>query len=120
MRNTCDFGPAAYLSVVSTVIWFITAFEMYYNTPMSKQEDRAADPGNVVSSLEISDFGDAGIAYFQRIYDKGDQIPTLNQIQRSNSTPLAERVLELSSKRSPKRSPEAGSYKPPVSEGLLA
>lgn len=111
-RNTCSFGPGASVSLVSTIVWFVLAFEMYYNTPLSAVEAHIPGSGNLVSSLDASDFGNATKAYCMRLLDKGDQgsLPTLNQIQRNNSAPFGEGVLELSTVRSPMH---GGSYAPP-------
>ena len=111
-RNECTLGPGAIISAVSAVFWFISSFEMYYNTPVTKMEMYVNGSGNLMSTLDVADFGDAGYAYFQRIHDKGGtgSLPSLNQIQRNNAAPLGEGVLELSSLRSLMQ----GSYKPPA------
>jgi hypothetical protein len=110
-RDACTLGPGAVISALSAVFWIISSFEMYYNTPVTKLEMYVPGSGNLVSTLEVADFEDAGYAYIQRIHDKGEtgSLPSLNQIQRNNSAPLGEGVLELSSVRSPIN----GSYKPP-------
>jgi hypothetical protein len=111
LRNTCSLGPGAMTSILSTIFWFITAFEMYFNNPLPSLESDIPESGNLLTSLGGSDFAVAGKSYFLRMHDMGhgDALPSLNQIQRNNSAPLGEGVLELSSIRSPMN----GSYKPP-------
>lgn len=111
LRNTCSLGPGAMTSILSTAFWFVTAFEMHFNNPLSSLEADIPGSGNLLTSLGGSDFAVAGKAYFLRMHERGDgeALPSLNQIQRNNSAPLGEGVLELSSIRSPMN----GSYKPP-------
>ena len=86
-RNSCSVGPGAAVSIVSTLTWFVLAFEMHYNSPMmlgNEHDDDNGSPDGIVASLEMSDVGDGMTALFRRITAKanGHDIPTLNQYRR--------------------------------------
>jgi len=34
-RNSCVLGPGAIISLITTIVWFIVAYEMHHNAPMS-------------------------------------------------------------------------------------
>lgn len=113
-RDVCTLGPAGILAVVAGTVWFILAFEMHYNTPMTAWEMdapcKSSDESVLVSNLEMSDFGDGAKAYVRRIVPGDDDgpFPTLNEIQRKNKNPIGEIMLERDL-ATPK-----GSYKPPA------
>eukprot|EP00339_Tiarina_fusa_P025758 CAMPEP_0117072254 /NCGR_PEP_ID=MMETSP0472-20121206/50855_1 /TAXON_ID=693140 ORGANISM="Tiarina fusus, Strain LIS" /NCGR_SAMPLE_ID=MMETSP0472 /ASSEMBLY_ACC=CAM_ASM_000603 /LENGTH=1085 /DNA_ID=CAMNT_0004796281 /DNA_START=84 /DNA_END=3341 /DNA_ORIENTATION=+ len=112
-RDECSLGPAGILSIVASVVYFILAFEMYYNTPMASWvTDLSAcpsseQPGNLMANLEMTDFKHGAKAYVSRIV-AGDSGPSLNQIQRVNRNPIGEAMLERDLSRNP------GGYSPPA------
>lgn len=84
-RNSCSVGPGAAVSIVSTITWFVLAFEMHYNTPImmgDHDDDDISSPDGIVASLEMSDVGDGMSAFFRRITHGQGNIPTLNQYRR--------------------------------------
>lgn len=85
-RNKCSVGPGAAVSIVSTLAWFVLAFEMYYNTPImlgDEHDDDINSPDGIVASLEMSDVSDGLTALFRRVTNRnGQDIPTLNQFRR--------------------------------------
>jgi len=85
-RNKCSVGPGAAVSFVSTLTWFVLAFEMHYNTPImmgAEHDESVNSPDGIVASLEMSDVGDGMTAFFRRITNAtGQDIPTLNQYRR--------------------------------------
>ena len=111
--DVCTLGPAGILSVVASMVWFILAFELHYNSPMSAWVTEikcTSEDEPPVSGLEMTDFEDASKAYVRRIVQGESEdavLPTLNQIQRQNTNPIGEYMLEL------EKNP-TGSYKPPV------
>jgi len=111
-RNACSMGPGALVSVASTIAWFMLSFELYYNMPVSAMF-ADIDPGrsgaNLMATLEMADFESGAKAYFRRIGDNDDKLPTLNQKQRRNEASLGEGMMEISSAKSPL----PGSYKAP-------
>lgn len=100
-RNSCSVGPGAAISILSTLTWFVLAFEMHYNTPImmgDEHDDGINSPDGIVATLEMSDVEDGVTAFFRRITNaSGEDIPTLNQYRR-------DKVIE---------SPVRGSYVPP-------
>jgi hypothetical protein len=85
-RNRCSVGPGAAVSIVSTLTWFVLAFEMHYNSPLMLGEehyDDIASPDGIVATLEMSDVEDGMTAFFRRVTNaNGEDIPTLNQYRR--------------------------------------
>ena len=116
-RNNCTMGPAGFLSIISSIVWFILSFEMQYNMPMSAcmadiASPKHQGPGVLVATLEMSDFQDGAKAYVRRI-TRGEvedrKVPSLNQIQRDNANPIGEAMLE----RDIFSIQNKGSYQPP-------
>jgi hypothetical protein len=112
-RDICTLGPAGILSVVASMVYFILAFEMHYNTPMAAWvTDIAAcpsreEPGNLMVNLEMTDFQDGAKAYVSRIVDgDANPYPSLNQIQRDNANPIGEAMFDRGFNKS--------TYKPPA------
>lgn len=116
-RDTCTLGPAGVLSVISSVVYFILAFEMHYNTPMATWVSHLSEcpssesPGRLMANLEMTDFKTGAKEYVQRIVsgDDNNPYPTLNQIQRDNMSPMGEGMQRGFGPASPQ-----GSYKPPA------
>jgi hypothetical protein len=117
-RDVCTLGPAGILSVVASCVWFILAFEMHYNTPMTAwvadlptSQSNTEEPGTLVSNLEMTDFEDGAKAYVRRLVKGGAaspyEYPTLNQMQRANDNPIGEAMLD------PALMTPRGTYKPP-------
>jgi hypothetical protein len=100
-RDDCTLGPAGILSVIASMVYFILAFEMHYNTPMAAWVTQLAEcpsteqPGHLMANLEMTDFEDGAKAYVRRIV-RGDSspYPTLNQFQRDNASPIGEAMLD--------------------------
>lgn len=73
-RNRCSVGPGAAVSIVSTLTWFVLAFEMHYNAPIMmgrEDDDDINSPDEIVSSLEMSDVKTGVSAFIQRITNAG-------------------------------------------------
>jgi hypothetical protein len=112
-REECKLGPAGILSVVVGSVWYILAFEMHYNMPMTAwvtevQDALEHEEGGLVGNLEMADFKHGAKAYVKRIVpgSKEYQYPTLNQIQKHNARPVGEKMLE--------RDMSPGTYRPPI------
>jgi hypothetical protein len=117
-RDVCTLGPAGILSVVASMVYFILAFEMHYNTPMAAWVTELAacpsheQPGNLMANLEMTDFHDGAKQYVQRIVDgDANPYPSLNQIQRDNENPIGEAMFERDFSRT---GTAVGAYKPPA------
>lgn len=115
-RDECSLGPAGVLSVVASMVYFILAFEMHYNTPMAAWVTELAScpsneqPGNLMANLEMTDFKDGAKAYVSRIVDgDANPYPSLNKFQRDNENPIGEAMFDRDFDRS-----GAGAYKPPA------
>ena len=113
-RNICSLGPGGWASIGSTLAWFLLSFEMFYNMPTSAMMTHITPGGigtSVMTSLELSDFGQGVSAYFRRLSSRSmEPLPTLNEYQRSRdgSSSVGKGMMELNYiKRS-------GSYKPPA------
>ena len=113
-RDNCELGPAGFLSIISSIVWFILSFEMQYNMPMSAciadiASPKHQAPGVLVATLEMSDFQQGAKAYVRRVI-RGEvedrKVPSLNQIQRDNINPMGEAMLERGIFKK-------GSYEPP-------
>jgi hypothetical protein len=115
-RDECSLGPAGILSIVASVVYFILAFEMHYNTPMTAWVTELElatcpsneQPGNLMANLEMTDFKHGAKAYVSRIVAGDEPYKSLNQIQRGNRNPIGEGMLERD------LSNTAMSYKPPA------
>ena len=115
-RNTCNFGPGAYVGIASTVAWFLLSFEMYYNMPTSAMMMHINPGGggaSVMSNLEYSDFARGASAYLRRISSGSGNVepmPTLNEFQRrkDSSGSVGKGMMELHSIKM------SASYKPPA------
>ena len=108
-RNVCSFGPGAIVSLLSAISWFVLAFELHYNMPMSAMIQALSDRNhvgtNVMASLELADFGNSARAYMTRLdLDNKEYIPSLNQMRRNRDGTGSE--LEQVS--------AGGSYRPPT------
>jgi hypothetical protein len=113
-RYQCSLGPGGYLSLFSSLGWFILAFEMYYNKPMSMMMSHISPGGpgaSVMTTLEMKDFSKGARAYVQRLSStREESLPTLNELQRKRdgTSSFGRGMMDLNSiKRS-------GSYKPPI------
>jgi hypothetical protein len=112
-RDECTLGPAGVLSVVASMVYFILAFEMYYNSPMVACMDEIPtsptieQPVNMMANLEMTDFEDGAKAYVRRIVqgNSEDTLPTLNQVQRVNVNPIGEGMFERAIPRAPYQPP---------------
>jgi hypothetical protein len=87
-RNTCTVGPGAAMGIVSTIMWFLVSYELYYNMPTSVMMTHI-NPGrngaNLMANLEMMDFSEGARSYVERIQSRdggGSPLPTLNAIQR--------------------------------------
>jgi len=113
VETECQLGPAGAASVAASIVNFILAFEMYYNSPIKSWMDDVPNcsssehPRQMMQTLEMADFQAGASAYCRRIISapSGD-IPTLNQIQRNNEDPLGEAMLD--------RDISNGVYAPPT------
>ena len=113
-RNTCYLGPGGYVGIASTFAWFLIAFEMYYNMPISATMTHI-DPGrngaSVLTNLELSDFSRGARAYCRRASSGHlEPLPTLNEFQRKKdgTGSVGRGMMELNSIK------RCGSYKPPA------
>ena len=86
-RNQCTIGPGAAVSIVSTITWFLLAFELHYNTPIPPQlpATDSGDHDGIVASLEMSDVKHSMKAFLGRV-NGPQRLPTLNQFQRDRET----------------------------------
>ena len=113
-RNTCTLGPGAQVGIVSTLTWFLVAFEMYYNMPTSIMMTHINPGGTgatVMSNLEMADFSEGASAYIRRMDAGNDGLPTLNEIQRRKDVSSVGRgMMDGNSVR------RGGTYKPPTYE----
>lgn len=114
-QGECTLGPAGVLSIVTSCVYFILAFEMHYNTPMVALPEGLASvssidqPHNLMANLEMTDFGDGAKAYVHRLtFGDTNPYPSLNQYQRQSDRPIGEGMGE------PEPSHMAGTYKPPA------
>jgi len=108
-KYSCCFGLGSYISIISSMTWFILSFELYYNMPMSRTMVYA-NPGSrgssMVTALEMSDFSNGASEYFDRVSQKKSRrMPTLNEIQRRSRSDGSTYPLNHSS-----------SYRPPTNE----
>ena len=95
------------------MVYFILAFEMYYNSPMVACMDEIPtsptieQPVNMMANLEMTDFEDGAKAYVRRIVqgNSEDTLPTLNQVQRVNVNPIGEGMFERAIPRAPYQPP---------------
>jgi hypothetical protein len=110
-RNTCTLGPGSAMGIVSTIMWFLVGYELYYNMPTSVMMTHI-NPGrggaNLMANLEMTDFSEGARSYVERIQsrDGGSPMPTLNAIQRKKGGGSS----AGGNFKSPRRQ---GSYKPP-------
>lgn len=107
-KYICYFGPGSYMSIISSMAWFILSFELYYNMPMSRTMIYA-NPGSsgssMVTALEMADFSNGASAYFDRVSQKeSHRMPTLKEIQRLTKSEGSTIPLNHN-----------GSYRPPTS-----
>jgi hypothetical protein len=113
-KYQCSIGPGGYLSFFCTIAWFVLAFEMYYNKPISMMMSHLLPGGpveSVITTLEMKDFAKGARAYARRLSStREESLPTLNELQRKRdgASSFGRGMMDLNSiKRS-------GSYKPPV------
>ena len=102
------------MGIASTFAWFLIAFEMYYNMPISAMMTHI-DPGrngaSVLTNLELSDFSRGARAYCRRASSGHlEPLPTLNEFQRKKdgTGSVGRGMMELNSIK------RCGSYKPPA------
>jgi hypothetical protein len=90
IQNTCSVGPGAAVSIVSTLTWFVLAFEMHYSSPLEDhlsnqvKETLSAEQDSIMRSLEMSDVEHGVTAFFRRLQPRQEPI-TLNQYRRDTS-----------------------------------
>jgi hypothetical protein len=89
LQNTCSVGPGAAVSIVSTLTWFVLAFEMHYNSPLVDQlsnrvETLSSEEDGIVASLEMADVEHGVAAFFRRLQPR-QELVTLNQYRRDIS-----------------------------------
>lgn len=119
-RNACTLGPGSAMGIVSTIMWVLLAYEMYYNMPTSVMMTHI-DPGrngaNLMSNLEMTDFQEGARSYVRRMSSRdgaggAGELPTLNSLQRKKGPgSVGSGMIRANSFR------RKGSYKPPEYHG---
>jgi len=88
---TCTFGPGAYLSVFTSVVWFAMACEMHYHMPVAQHATGYSENPNVgaamdepralVTTMEMTHIDEVTREYITRVTGKTkeDEMPQLNR-----------------------------------------
>eukprot|EP00751_Fragilariopsis_kerguelensis_P003382 CAMPEP_0170818988 /NCGR_PEP_ID=MMETSP0733-20121128/41132_1 /TAXON_ID=186038 /ORGANISM="Fragilariopsis kerguelensis, Strain L26-C5" /LENGTH=1049 /DNA_ID=CAMNT_0011179343 /DNA_START=51 /DNA_END=3200 /DNA_ORIENTATION=+ len=113
-QEVCTLGPAGIISVVAGCFYFVLAFEMHYNTPLVKLDDRVSEitspehPHHLMANLEMTDFEYGAKAYVHRIaFGDANPYPSLNQGQQRSHHPVSKTTRDRSKIKN-------GSYVPPT------
>lgn len=102
-RDACSIGPAGFLSACASIVYFILAFEMHYNSPIQSWMDDIPScpsseyPHRMMQTLELSDVRKSAAAYVRRLISSSPsvEIPSLNQFRRNqNEEPIGEAMFE--------------------------
>jgi len=113
-QEVCTLGPAGIISIVAGCFYFVLAFEMHYNTPLVKLDDRVSEipspehPHHLMANLEMTDFEYGAKAYVHRIaFGDANPYPSLNQGQQRNHHLVSKTTRDRSKNKN-------GSYVPPT------
>jgi hypothetical protein len=104
--NECSFGPGAIVSIVSSIAFFVLAFEMHYNMAVCTHAAELGTcplyekPTTLMKNLELADIGYWVKSYRHRLTGDDElqyQYPTLNAFHRKKynpDNPLGEAMLD--------------------------
>ena len=96
-ENACELGPGAYLSIFTSVVWFVLACEMHYHTPVASYATGYLEhhpgaggtprnyvgldePQSLVTTVEMTKIDEVTREYITRVTGKtkDDEMPTLS------------------------------------------
>ena len=103
------------MSLLAGCFYFFLAYEMHYNAPIPTVVDgllatvpSSDQPRNLVANLEMKDLHHGAKAYVRRLtHGEANPYPSLNQVQRSNESPMGEQMMDRDLSKS-------NSYQPPA------
>lgn len=87
---TCQFGPGAYLTVFTAVVWFVLACEMHYHMPVAMYATGGGgqghsigameEPRSLVTTMEMTHVDEVAREYITRVTGKTkeDEMPGLS------------------------------------------
>lgn len=123
---TCYFGPGAFICLVCSIIWFILAYEMHNNAPVSALLPflPSQSTKNDLMNLELPDMHERIKSRWNRLPFKAaqEEVPSLSTFTKKNQCDRYERMVnDCHSNSSPTSNDNNsnGSYFPPRMNGVV-